>query len=224
MKKLTVALLLLAGLASAKPAFETKKLSESGKATAQTMGYNASVSYPNCPAGVAMARNEMASFHKDLKEMGPASDPTRQASLDLQYEVVYSGPSLNSLYISGLADFAGAHPSTLQRALLVSPQGAAIQPAQCFTKGNGWLTALRDYSRPILKKRLKDGDPDWITKGTEATADNYKVILPQAKQLKVIFTDYQVCSHAEGPQEVLVPYSALRKQIDPKGPLAFALQ
>ncbi|MBN9417437.1 MAG: DUF3298 domain-containing protein [Candidatus Eremiobacteraeota bacterium] len=222
MKKLTIALLLLAGLASAKPAFETKKLSESGKATAKTMGYNASVSYPNCPAGAAMARTEMASFHKDLAEMGPASDPTRKASLDLSYEVLYNGPSLTTAYISGIADFAGAHPSTLQRALLISPQGAAIQPAQCFQKG--WLTALRDYSRPILKKRLKDGDPDWITKGTEATADNYKVILPQAKQLKVIFTDYQVCSHAEGPQEVLIPYSALRQQINPKGPLAFALQ
>jgi hypothetical protein len=222
MKKLTIALFLAAATAWAKPAFPSKTLSQNGPATANTMAYTASVQYPDCPAGAALAKSEMASFQKDLKEMGPAGDATRKASLDLNYKVVYSAPSLTSIYVSGLADFAGAHPSTLQRSLLIGPSGTAIQPSQCFQ--GEWLKALRDQCRPILKKRLKDGDQDWINKGTDATADNYKVLLPQAKQLKVIFVDYQVCSHAEGPQEVLVPYSALRKQINPKGPLAFALQ
>lgn len=225
MKKWTLALLLVAGTAWARPAFESKKLTESGKPTSQTMPYTATIGYPDCPAGLAMAQGEMASFRKDLKEMGPApADHPMRASLDLSYEVVYSGPTLISAYVSGSSDFAGAHPAVLQRALLLTPQGSRIPANQCFRKGNGWLQALRDYSRPLLKKRLPDGDPKWITKGTEATVDNYKVVLPQAKQLKVIFTDYQVCSHADGPQEVLVPYSILRKEIDPKGPLAFALQ
>lgn len=223
MKKLTAALLLAAATAWAKPAFPSKTLSQNGPATANTMAYTASVQYPDCPAGAAMAKSEMASFQKDLKEMGaPSADHPMKACLDLNYKVLYSTPSLTSIYVSGLADFAGAHPSTLQRALLIAPNGSAIQPSQCFQ--GEWLKALRDQCRPILKKRLKDGDQDWINKGSEATADNYKVLLPQAKQLKVIFVDYQVCSHAEGPQEVLVPYSALRKQINPKGPLAFALQ
>lgn len=225
MKKWTLALFLLASLAWAGPVFQTKKLTESGPATKKSMAYAATIGYPDCPAGLAMARGELASFHKDLKEMGAAPpDHPMSASLDLDYQVVYSGPSLLSLYVSGSSDFAGAHPAVLQRALLLTPQGAKVSAGQCFRKGNSWLKALRDYSRPVLKKRLKDGDPDWITKGTEATADNYKVVLPQAQDLKVIFTDYQVCSHAEGPQEVLIPYSVLRKEIAPKGPLAFALQ
>ena len=225
MRKWTAALLLLTSLAWAKPAFQAKKLQEAGKATAQTMAYAAPRRYPACPAGRALARQEMADFHKNLKDVGaPAADHPMAASLELDYQVVYSGPSLSSLYISGSSDFAGAHPSVLQRALLLSPEGAAIPPDGCFLKGGGWRIKLQDYCRARLKQRLKDGDPEWITKGTEASADNYKVVLPLAKQLRVIFTDYQVTSHAEGPQEVLVPYSVLRSEIDPKGPLAFALQ
>ena len=222
MKKWTAAFLLIASLAWAKPLFETRKLTESGKATPATMAYTVTVRYPNCPAGTALARAQVAEFHKNLKEVGPL--PDRAASLDLSYEVVYSGPSLSSVYVSGSSDFAGAHPAFLQSALLISPKGSALSPGQCFRPGGGWLKTLRDYSRSQFKQRLKDGDPEWIAKGTDATEDNYKVVLPLAKQLRVIFTDYQVTSHAEGPQEVLVPYSVLRKEIDPKGPLAFALQ
>ena len=197
MRKWTAALLLLTSLAWAKPAFQAKKLQEAGKATAQTMAYSATIRYPDCPAGRALARQEMADFHKNLKDVGaPAADHPMAASLELDYQVVYSGPSLSSLYISGSSDFAGQ----------VRPAGAQAD------------------RRLALEQRLKDGDPEWITKGTEASADNYKVVLPLAKQLRVIFTDYQVTSHAEGPQEVLVPYSVLRSEIDPKGPLAFALQ
>lgn len=225
MKRWTAIFLLIVSVAWARPAWEAKKLSESGKATASTMAYTATIRYPNCPAGLAMARTEMASFRKNLQEVGAAPpDNPMKASLDLSYEVVFQGPSLSSLYVSGSSDFAGAHPSVLQRALLINPQGNALSAEQCFRKGGGWRKLLRDYCRARLKQRLKDGDPDWISKGTDATSENYQVVLPLAKQLRVIFTDYQVTSHAEGPQEVLVPYSVLRPEIDPKGPLAFALQ
>ena len=223
MKKWTAALLLITSLAWAKPAYQAKQLQEAGKATAQTMAYTATIRYPDCPAGLAMARREMADFHKGLKDVGaPPADHPMSASLQLDYQIVYSGPSLSSCYISGSSDFAGAHPANLQSALLLSPKGTAIEPDQCFRKG--WREKLQEYCRKQLKQRLKDGDPEWIAKGTEASVDNYKVVLPLAKQLRVIFTDYQVTSHAEGPQEVLVPYSVLRSVIDPKGPLAFALQ
>jgi len=224
MKRICFALLLLGQLAWAKPVFETKKIEEAHKATKAKPAYALSVAYPACPAGLALAQREVAAFHKDFQELAENRGDGIDCSLDMNYSLVYSGPTLISVFFEGSSFLGGAHPSVLQRALLVTPQGGSVDLASCFRPGDGWLKALRDYCRPQLRKRKLDGDGEWLNKGTDATRDNYKVVLPQAKGLLVVFTDYQVCSHAEGPQQVVVPYSAVKTQINPQGRLAFALR
>ncbi len=222
MKHSLLVLLLLTGLVLANPALQSKKIQEKAPATRQKPAYSVRISYPDCPAGLALAQKELAAFRKDFQELAVNRNDGQECSLELGYTTLYNGPSLISIYFEGSEFMGGAHPSVMQRALILTPQGQSVNLADCFRPGDGWLKALRDYCRPELRRRKLDSDAQWQARGTQANSDNYRVVLPEARGLRVFFGDYQVCSHAQGPQEVLVPYSAVRAQIDPRGRLAFA--
>jgi hypothetical protein len=99
--------------------------------------------------------------------------------------------------------------------------GKTLTLADLFKPNSNYLAALSDYSVKALRRRLApEIDDEWIQKGAGAEADNYQNWNITRRGLKVTFDPYQVASYADGPQEVVIPYSALRSIINPDGPLA----
>jgi hypothetical protein len=62
-------------------------------------------------------------------------------------------------------------------------------------------------------------DNDWIEKGAAAELSNYDNWAITKKGLRITFDPYQVGPYAAGPQQVVVPYSALKEIIKPDGPV-----
>lgn len=198
--------LLLSLLAWAQPVLKSLSIYE------KKPNYTITVRYPGPnAAALRLVREEIAAFKREELQPG--------CILDVNYEVVYSSAKFTSVLFSGYANLGGAHPNGIQKTLLLSSTGQSIALQQCF-QGNGWLKALETYCRQDLQRQKLDSDKDWILTGTAAKPENYQLVLPTSKGLRVIFTDYQVAPHAAGPQEVTVPYSVVAPHINPKGPQA----
>ena len=55
--------------------------------------------------------------------------------------------------------------------------------------------------------------------GAKPTPENYAVWNISAEGLVITFNEYQVAAYAAGPQEVVIPFAALKDILDPQGPL-----
>ncbi|MDT4968056.1 MAG: hypothetical protein QOJ64_2793 [Acidobacteriota bacterium] len=98
--------------------------------------------------------------------------------------------------------------------------GRQIKLADLFKPSSDYLDAIAAYSIKSLKEKLKDeSDADWIKSGAEAKDENYKNWNITSRGLEIGFDPYQVAAYVYGPQEVLIPYDALKDVIDPDGPL-----
>ncbi|MBA2731348.1 MAG: DUF3298 and DUF4163 domain-containing protein [Acidobacteria bacterium] len=99
--------------------------------------------------------------------------------------------------------------------------GKMLSMSDLFKSNSKYLELISSYSIKSLKKALgPDPDMEWIQKGAEASEENYRSWTITPKGLTVTFDQYQVASYAQGPQEVVIPYSVLKNVIDPSGPLA----
>ena len=58
-----------------------------------------------------------------------------------------------------------------------------------------------------------------INSGTAPQADNFRVFFPSEAGFKILFNEYQVAPYVAGPQEIVIPYSALKGVINSSGPL-----
>jgi hypothetical protein len=98
--------------------------------------------------------------------------------------------------------------------------GRILELSDLFKPGSNYLGAISKYAIEALKKELgPDPDMEWIERGAGANAENYKAWTLTRSGLQVTFDPYQVDSYAAGEHVVVVPYSALKDLIDPKGPL-----
>jgi len=123
----------------ARPVFDTKKIEEAYQATKAKPAYSLSVSYPGCAAGLAQAQHAVAAFHKDFQELAENRGDGIDCSLTMNYSLVYSGPTLISVFFEGSSFLGGAHRSVLQRALLLTPHGGSVDLASAFARGAAGL-------------------------------------------------------------------------------------
>ena len=99
--------------------------------------------------------------------------------------------------------------------------GQLLKLADLFKTNSNYLKLISDYSVKALTKEFgTNADTEWIQRGAGASEENYKNWNITSKGLIVGFDPYQVASYAEGPHEVVIPYSVLKNVIDPAGPLA----
>ena len=98
--------------------------------------------------------------------------------------------------------------------------GKLLKLADLFKPGSNYLKPISDYAIVSLRKE-KEGvpDSDWID-GAAPKEENYQSWNITRAGLKINFDPYQVGPYAEGPHEVLIPYSVLKDIINPAGPLA----
>jgi hypothetical protein len=124
--------------------------------------------------------------------------------------------------------YAGAaHPNSYTEVLNFDlKNGKALRLADLFKPGAKYLQVVSTYSINDLKAQAKSKGPDsmlsddTIRSGAGPDPKNFKSWTITRKGLSLTFDAYQVAPYAAGPQNVLIPYSALKDIIRSDGPLA----
>jgi hypothetical protein len=181
----------------------------------------------------ALVTKKVSNFRKEMapEESDPAdatAEPTPEvmgSDLGIGYTVALANDELISIEFSVGSYYSGAaHPNSYTEVLNFDlKNGKVIRLAELFNPGAKYLQAISNYSVADLKKQSKekDGmlDDDWIQRGAGPSSDNYKSWTISRKGLGISFDAYQVGPYAVGPQEVFIPYSALKDLIRTDGPL-----
>jgi hypothetical protein len=91
-----------------------------------------------------------------------------------------------------------------------------LELADLFKPKTDYLAALSKYAVTALKAADRLEFPE----GAGPAPENFRSWNITPIGLQINFDDYQVTSHATGPQTVIVPFSTLKHIIDPAGPLS----
>lgn len=112
-----------------------------------------------------------------------------------------------------------AHPGSYSITLNYDlGQGRELALSDLFLPNSNYLEAIANYCKSELSKQpFYDGA---FTQGADPTPENYRRWNITPGGLLITFDEYQVAPYAAGPQQVTVPYAALKDLIDPQGPLS----
>src|SRR5256884_4174283 len=230
------------GLSAAAAHFVPKVIKEANKKS----HYQIDVVYPQIEGDTrfdkfnkevrAMVTKNVAAFK--TSETGTETDAgtetpaeTLTSTLDSEYEIRLATDDLISIAFSESAYERGAaHPNSNTSVLNYDIRnGKKLALADLFNAKSNYLKAISDYCIKDLKQQAKkDKDSmlsdDMIQSGAAARADNFNAWTITKQGLWITFDPYQVAAYAAGPQQVLVPYSALKDLIKADGPIAAFLQ
>lgn len=156
----------------------------------------------------------------------PADEPMG-SDINIGYEIVLAKDDLISIEFAVSSYYAGAaHPNSYAEVVNFDLQnGKPLKLADLFLPGSKYVQTVSSYCVQALKKQSKEQgsegmlDDDWIQRGAGPDLKNYHNWTISKKGLGISFDSYQVAAYAAGPQDVLVPYSALKEIIKPDGPL-----
>jgi len=156
----------------------------------------------------------------DDRDAARAADDKRPGNaLDLNYEVKYADKNLISILYTTYTYTGGAHGNATSNSFNYDlNQDRMLTLEDLFTPNSNYIKVISDHCINALKQR-KISDDGWIRSGAGAKKENYPSwnIVPQG--LLITFDAYQVAAYAVGPQEVIIPFSALKGVIKPGGPL-----
>lgn len=93
-----------------------------------------------------------------------------------------------------------------------------MELSDLFLPNSNYLEILSNYSRQILSRRTTD--QNMMLSGTEPKAENFQNWNVKPNGLLITFDEAQVAPYVNGPQNVIIPYSALKKVLSPDSPLA----
>jgi len=169
----------------------------------------------------SMVDEDVAGFKKSFESPDQRTGDTG-SYYDSGYIIKLATKDVVSIYFNAESFNEGAaHPNHASMVFNYSFEtGKTLTLAELF-KGNNYLKVISSYAIRSLKKQLAPNpDMEWIQRGASPEEENYKNWNITARGLLITFDQYQVASYADGPHDVLIPYSALKTIIDPQGPLA----
>lgn len=172
----------------------------------------------------ALAAKQAEEFKKHVPKPEPGLPAAGAGnSLDISYSVGVSNERLISVGFKAVSYYAGAaHPNHQTFAYNYDLlQGKRLDLADLFEPRSNYLKVISDYCVKTLAKQVAQ-PPDMreIARGAAPTAQNYQSWMITPRGLKFTFDPYQVASYAEGPQEVLVPYRALKGLVGARSGIA----
>jgi len=107
-------------------------------------------------------------------------------------------------YVAGMA-----HPYHTFRTLNYDlDNGSTIALTDLFDPETNYLEVLSEYSQRILSRKLTD--KQMIADGTAAKEENFKHWNIKPYGLMITFDEAQVAPYVNGPQTVLIPFSAIK--------------
>jgi hypothetical protein len=169
-------------------------------------------------AVAARVQEAVDRFKQDLL-MQPVTPISAGSYFSLTYELISPPGNLLSLqlHIEGYSDGA-AHPYHLTSSYNYDlEKGQEVTLDQLFLPGSEYLTPIADYCSAELSKR--NIGFEMFSDGAKPLPENYAVWNVSADGLVITFNEYQVAPYAAGPQEVTIPFTALKDIINPQGPL-----
>ncbi|OLD27204.1 MAG: hypothetical protein AUJ04_04640 [Acidobacteria bacterium 13_1_40CM_3_55_6] len=174
---------------------------------------------------VAAFKTSETSNETDAGSEIPAE--TQTSTLDSDYQIRLAADDLISIEFTESAYSRGAaHPNSYTTVLNYDVRnGKKLALADLFNAKSNYVKVISDYCIKDLKqqaKKEKDSmlTDDMIQSGASARAENFKAWTITKQGLWITFDPYQVAAYAAGPQQVLVPYSALKDLIKADGPIA----
>lgn len=121
-------------------------------------------------------------------------------------------------YVAGMA-----HPYHTYRVLNYDLDGGErIELADLFNPESNYLEVLSEYSRHVLSRKLSD--KQMIANGTEPKIENFRNWNIKPYGLMITFDEDQVAPYVNGPQTVLIPYSAIKGLLEEDSALADCLK
>ncbi len=174
---------------------------------------------------------KVSEFKKDMEpeegdDAGADSLPADMgSSLDIGYTLSLAQDDLISLDFGVGSYYRGAaHPNSYSETVNFDlKNGRPLKLADLFNPGSKYLQSISAYAIQDLKKQSQkvEGmlDDDWIQRGAGPDAKNFESWTISKKGLGINFDAYQVGPYAAGPQQVTIPYSALKHMIRNDGPL-----
>ncbi|MDQ3011120.1 MAG: DUF3298 and DUF4163 domain-containing protein [Acidobacteriota bacterium] len=163
-------------------------------------------------------KNDNKEFFKEAAESTDADRPGN--SLDISYTVEHADKNLISLNFGIYNYTGGAHGNTNSVTINYDlNRGVILKLADLFQPNSNYLKVISGYCAKEIKKSDMT-DAEWIRGGASPKAGNYRSWNITPEGLQITFDAYQVAAYAAGPQEVVVPYSALKTITKPDGPLA----
>jgi len=177
---------------------------------------------------VAAFKTSETSNETDAGSEIPAE--TQTSTLDSDYQIRLAADDLISIEFTESAYSRGAaHPNSYTTVLNYDVRnGKKLALADLFNAKSNYVKVISDYCIKDLKqqaKKEKDSmlTDDMIQSGASARAENFNAWTITKQGLWITFDPYQVAAYAAGPQQVLVPYAALKALIKSDGPIsAFA--
>lgn len=174
---------------------------------------------------VAAFKTSETSNETDAGSEIPAE--TQTSTLDSDYQIRLADDDLISIEFTESAYSGGAaHPNSYTTVLNYDVRnGKKLALADLFNAKSNYVKVISDYCIKDLKqqaKKEKDSmlTDDMIQSGASARAENFNAWTITKQGLWITFDPYQVAAYAAGPQQVLVPYSALKDLIKADGPIA----
>ena len=174
---------------------------------------------------VAAFKTSETSNETDAGSEIPAE--TQTSTLDSDYQIRLAADDLISIEFTESAYSRGAaHPNSHTTVLNYDVRnGKKLALADLFNAKSNYVKVISDYCIKDLKqqaKKEKDSmlTDDMIQSGASARAENFNAWTITKQGLWITFDPYQVAAYAAGPQQVLVPYSALKDLIKADGPIS----
>lgn len=220
MKRALIALLLSAivvASASERPTWKTS-LTKTGKA-------NISVRYPVFTGKVSRLATAAIKSEFDRlsgafrKEYSKGNGTDRDSTMDLEAQVAISNPDLCSTWATLWTYTGGAHPMAGYEVFnfgLVHGKPARLTLQSLFRPG---ISAQAVLEPLILGKLLQQGAA-WVEDGSlRELGDLLKLFVIKKDRLNFLIPPYAAGPWSQGTFEIEVPFSEIRRELDPKGPL-----
>lgn len=226
--KIAIFLLYTAALAVIPLSAQPKKDVDTGKKNAHPgLAYTSSLNYPLFPHEpglntriAALAYELYTNQLKDALEMSAAiSEESGVMNREniVGYDTVYEDDSVISFLLNGYLYTGGAHGLTTLVPVTYSKKTQKLLTLkEVFTDApENWLERISEESRRQLEAALKKGtlasNTEWITTGTEPTAENFTVFVVEKDIVRIIFAQYQVAPYSSGMPEVQIPTHFFKK-------------
>lgn len=135
-------------------------------------------------------------------------------------QAVFNGgiPVLSVLF--QISEYSGgAHPGDFHNSINYNlASRKVIDLSDIFIRGSDYLTTVANLSIANLRQNPYLNDQD-IERGAAPELENYRLWTITPDGLLIIFEEYQVGPYAAGPQTIVIPFEALKDQLNPLGPL-----
>jgi uncharacterized protein YecT (DUF1311 family) len=215
------AILVIASLVLAAPAFAGGLPVTQKTVTFKNKDFDVSVAYPQ--TGVKAIDAALLAYAQgavqDFKALGADRQPQDPVyTLDTTYSVERNDGKVFAVLFTVYTDTGGAHPNHDFATLnFLLPDGAQIFLPEIVDGARG-IRRVSDLVTADLMKRLASGaepisDSDTIKMGSGPYADNFADFILEPNAIRILFPPYQVASYAAGEQESTIPLASLKDVI-----------